>query len=184
MSRQHPLEWNGFTKFLHWTIAILIIIIAVIGLTHDAFDQDTKRTIMGIHKALGATVLVLMSVRLIWNILTPSPGRNALTPVWQHMVAKLVHWGIYIAVFMQAISGWRMSNAGGRPVSYFGWFDLPTITAKSKEVAEQMHEVHETVFWVLAALLVLHIAAAAYHQYFLRDNLIARMLPGKGRPAA
>lgn len=184
MSPLRPIEWNGFSKFLHWTVAVLIIAIALIGLTHDAFPTDTKRTIMGLHKAMGATVLILMIVRLIWNLLTPSPGKNQVTPAWQYMTAKLVHFGIYVGVIGQALIGWAMSSASGRPVSFFGLFDLPALVAQSESTADLMHELHETVFWLLALFIVVHIAAAIYHQVVMKDNLLARIWPGKNRPLA
>lgn len=178
MANSHPIEWNGLSKLLHWTLALLVVGNLAVGLGMDLFDRSARADVMWVHKAVGATILILMSARLIWNLLTPSPGRNLQTPPWQYAVAKLVHWLLYIGVIGQTVIGWITSNSGGRPVSFWGLFDLPSIAAKNRELHESMESLHSTVAWVLVALLIFHVGAAIYHQVFMRDNLLARMVPG------
>ena len=80
-------------------------------------------------------------------------------------------------LFAQPITGWMMSSASNFPVSYFGWFTLPNLVAPDKEIAEVMHEVHETLFQMHRGVAVLHIAAALKHHFVLKDDVLRRMLP-------
>jgi cytochrome b561 len=41
---------------------------------------------------------------------------------------------------------------------------------------------HQTLFWVLAALLVGHVGAALWHHFGQRDDVLRRMAVGSGKP--
>jgi cytochrome b561 len=62
-------------------------------------------------------------------------------------------------------------------VSWFGFFTLPDMVPKSKSLYEAFITTHETLAWVLAAVVVLHVAAALKHHFMLRDDVLRRMLP-------
>ena len=48
----------------------------------------------------------------------------------------------------------------------------------NKQLAGEIKDLHEDVFWPLLVLLTLgHIAAAMFHQFVLKDKLIKRMMP-------
>ena len=74
------------------------------------------------------------------------------------------------------ISGLLMSMYGGRSTSVFGLFDIPSLVSPDRSMARFFNEVHEDVIFVgLIALIVAHVGAALYHQFVMKDNLIARM---------
>ena len=172
-----PTQWSGTSKFLHWLMVLMLFVIAVIGLTHDYFPGDLRKLIMGWHKALGITVLVLAAARLVWNLFTPSPARIMSTPNWQHLTAQITHGLLYVLMLAMPLSGWIMSSAGGRPVNYFGLGELPNLVAKNPALRELSSEWHETMFWVLLAVVIVHAGAAIYHQMVLKDGLLDRMHP-------
>lgn len=178
-SALRPTQWNGTSKFLHWLMVLMLFVIAVIGLSHDYFPGDTRKLIMGWHKALGVTVLVLAAVRLVWNLVTPSPARIASTPSWMHLTAQITHGLLYVLMLAMPLSGWIMSSAGGRPVNYFGLGELPNLVAKNDSLRELAGEWHETMFWVLLVVVILHAGAAIYHQVMLKDGLLDHMRPGR-----
>jgi cytochrome b561 len=79
------------------------------------------------------------------------------------------------------ISGYIRTTAANFPISFYNTFKVPMLIAPNPELSDLAHEVHEYGFWVLSALLVLHISAALRHHFILRDNTLIRMLPGLGR---
>jgi cytochrome b561 len=43
---------------------------------------------------------------------------------------------------------------------------------------------HSVLAWILAAIVVVHVAAAFYHLWVRRDDVMQRMLPGAWRHEA
>ena len=51
--------------------------------------------------------------------------------------------------------------------------------AKDKALAHTLEEIHEFGANAGYALVAVHTAAALFHHYFMRDNTLLRMLPGR-----
>ena len=62
---------------------------------------------------------------------------------------------------------------------WFGVLPLPDFVGKDKALADLLKERHEMLAWLLALLVLLHIAAALKHHFIDRDGLINRMRPGR-----
>ena len=60
---------------------------------------------------------------------------------------------------------------------YFGLFQLPDLVARSPELAATLKLMHRVLTYSLAALVVLHVAAALKHHWIDRDRLLARINP-------
>jgi cytochrome b561 len=82
-----------------------------------------------------------------------------------------------VLLFAMPLSGWMMSSARGFPVSWFGFFTLPDLVPKNKSLYRALLTTHETLAWVLAAVVTLHVAAALKHHFMLRDDVLRRMVP-------
>jgi cytochrome b561 len=100
-------------------------------------------------------------------------------PRWQAIAARVNHWALYALLFALPITGWLTSSAANRPVSWFGLVQLPDFVAPDAGLKEAFEEAHEVLVVLLLTLVVLHVAAALKHQFFDRDGLLFRMLPGR-----
>jgi cytochrome b561 len=121
-------------------------------------------------------VLLLAVVRILWKL--ANKGRP--TPAGTGMIKKAAaagHGLLYLLVLLQPISGWAMSSAANYPVTLFGWFQFPALVAENHDLHESLEEVHEALFYALVAVAVVHIAAALYHHFFLKDDVLRRMMP-------
>jgi cytochrome b561 len=63
-----------------------------------------------------------------------------------------------------------------RPFNWFGLADIPLLPVPS-DLAEAAREAHELLGWTMAALVILHVAAALWHHFLLHVGVLARMLP-------
>jgi len=171
-------KYNGVSIFFHWLIAVLIIGLLAVGLIMVDMPKPDKFTVYGWHKAFGIIVLALVTLRLIWRLRHAPPSLPVGTPPRIELAAKLGHAALYFLMFFMPLVGWLMSSAGGHPVSVFG-LPIPPLVEKNEalgELAEELHEIGGNAFIVL---ICLHLLAALYHQYVLKDGLLQRMLPGK-----
>jgi cytochrome b561 len=160
----------------HWIIAALVLFNLWLGIFHDALPREWK--VMPVHKSVGVTILVLSIGRLAWRLTHRPPGFPEATPGWEKALAKGVHGVFYALLFVLPFTGWIFSSNPERlrPVSWFGLFELPSLPVTAG-FAEAAHETHELLGLTMAALVLLHIAAAVRHHFLLRDKVLARMLP-------
>ena len=60
MLRNSPERWGWFAQLLHWSIALLIIGLAAVGLVMgDLPNSPDKLKVFALHKSVGLTVLAL-----------------------------------------------------------------------------------------------------------------------------
>lgn len=171
-------RWGGISQLLHWTVAVLILVMAYLGLTMgDLPNGPDKIKTYALHKSIGITILALVALRLLWRLYAGTPRPVPGSPRWQERIASLTHAAIYLLLFAIPLSGWVLNSAAGFPLRWFGLVNLPHIVGESHDLHELAEEAHELMFWVLALLVVAHAGAAFYHHIFQRDTTLARMLP-------
>ncbi|MCR6628581.1 MAG: cytochrome b [Magnetospirillum sp.] len=175
-----PLSYDPVAKSLHWLTALLIIVLWGVGLTlEDLPKGDLRGQVIGLHKAFGVVVLALAVLRLAWRGSKGAPDLPADMPAWEKLAAKLGHAGLYVLMIALPLDGILMSQSGGRPVSVFG-LELPTLVGKDEGLHHLFEEGHELLAWGLAVVVVVHVAAALRHHIVLKDQVLRRMLPGRG----
>lgn len=178
-ARNTPQRWGWIAQGFHWLMFALIV---GAWFAVDQREQFPKGSLergewMDLHKAFGLSVFMLVWLRLGWRLAGPLP-EPVITSVWQHRAAQLVHWALYFLMIMMPLSGLLMSQFAGRTVSCFGVFAIPVFLQENKELAGQIRELHMDVGWpLLLALVGLHVAAALWHQFIVKDGLLKRMLP-------
>lgn len=182
--RNTPQRWGWVAQFLHWSIALLIIGLVVVGLTMDDMaNSPDKVNVYALHKSTGLTVLVLVVLRLLWRLIDPRPPYEAGMPAWQRKVSSLTHGLLYVLMLSQPLSGWLYNSASNFPLQWFWLFKVPALAGGDPELKALALDLHEAGFYLLAALLALHVGAALRHHFVKRDATLARMLPGVSPPA-
>jgi len=183
MQRGHSAERYGpLPMLLHWVVVVLIIAqVALANVAEDLPDGIEKLAAISRHKSIGVLVLLLALVRIGWKLANPGPRLPAGLPAWQRRGAAASHGLLYLLLVLQPLSGWMMSSAKNYPVSFFGAFQLPGLVAPSEGAYEFAHEAHEILGTLLLVTALVHAAAALYHHFVLKDDVLRRMLPGSAR---
>jgi cytochrome b561 len=171
-------RWGAVSQVFHWLIVLGILAMAIIGLTMvEMHSSPAKVRMFALHKSIGLTILALVTLRLLWRLYAGAPPVIPTIPRWQHAIANLSHIGLYVLLFAVPLSGWVMNSASGFPLWWFGVFRVPALVARDHDLHELTETVHETLFWILIALVLVHAGAALFHHLFQRDATLARMLP-------
>lgn len=176
-------RYSRGAMFFHWTIAVLIILNFIGAFVAEDLPKPEAAQIMGAHKAMGITILILSIGRLVWRFTKPVLPLSAGLKAWEIALAKVTHSLLYFLMIAIPASGWIMHSAfsGGKPISFFGLFSYPGLPiAQDKATGGLFNEVHEVMAFAMLALLALHLAGALKHQFIDRDGSIWRMLPGRG----
>jgi cytochrome b561 len=174
MALNENSRYSRVAQWLHWVIAIMVIGNIVGGIFHDAIGKQFP--VMPIHKAVGITVLALTLVRIGWRLTHAAPPLPARMPGWEKGLARFSHLFFYILLLLVPLSGWIMTSAGTRPLTWFGLFDIPKWSVTKDDMIVELSRTHGAMGLAFAALAILHIAAALRHHYILRDNVMRRML--------
>ncbi|HQV41030.1 MAG: cytochrome b [Moraxellaceae bacterium] len=172
-------RWGGVAQFFHWAMFLLIVGAWFAVEQHSEYPKGSpeRGEWMDLHKAIGLTVFFLLWARLGWRLSGPAPT-PVITNIWQHRAAVLVHWGLYFVMLMMPLSGLVMSQFAGREISWFGVFQIPVFVAENKDLAAQIKDLHEGVWWpLLLGLVGIHVVAALWHQFVVKDDILKRMRP-------
>lgn len=170
-------RYSAVAIAFHWTIALLVLVNLASGLGGDAVPA--LGALFPLHKAIGITVLLLTLGRIVWRLGHRSPPLPGSIPGWERAVAHATHWTLYGLLVLMPLSGWAMASnpERRRPLTWFGAFDLPYLPVSAAQ-AGMGYDVHGVLGWMMAALVLLHIAAALRHHLILHDPTLIRILPG------
>ena len=166
---------------LHWVTAALMFTVlplawVMVNMPHTAPSRDWIYTL---HKSVGLTILSLVAFRLAWRAAHPAPPLAGNLARWERTSAFASHWLLYLILIGMPVSGFLLSAAAGHPTSYFGLFTIPAL-AKNEALSHAAAWVHvATGQWLVYALVLLHIAATAWHVAVRRDGVLERMLPAQ-----
>ncbi len=156
---------------IHWLTALMIVGLFATGLLAAAqVDPAAKLALLRAHIPLGAGVLLLTLLRIVWWLAIDShPALPADQPGWQRFTAKAVHVALYAVVLVTASSGIATIILSGALPAIIGSATLPNLETVLPRT------VHGLTSRLMLGLLTLHIGAALYHQFVRRDRLLARM---------
>ena len=164
---------------LHWLIVALLIGQFTFAWTMPHIGRDTPvTTLISLHFTFGVMILAVAIVRLVWRASHGEPAPEDGLPAWQTASARIVHWLLYLLLFVLPVLGWINASWRGMPIVMFG-LELPMLVAKRAPGWQWTGDVHVVLSnYLLLALVGLHVAAALYHYLIRRDGVLQRMLPG------
>jgi len=172
-------EFGALAKALHWLVAIGMCALIYLGLEQAGMERgDAKSQIRFIHGSIALGVFFLMTLRIAWRFMNDVPGHPDNMPAWQRLSAGLVHWGLYIMIFVQLVSGSMTVATGGRALPFFGLFSIPLPVVESRDDHEFWEEIHEFAWKIVAALIVVHIVGAIYNHFIAKNDVLRRMTVG------
>lgn len=177
------VRWSPWVRALHWLGVLLVFAVATIGLIMVDLERGTelRRIFYALHKSLGITALALVAIRVLVRLCVSSPQPLPVR-AGQARLARGSHVAMYVLLFAIPLSGWLLNSVAGQPLPWFGWFELPALAQKNPDWRRAVDAVHLWSFWILIALVCLHVVAAMYHHWWLRDATLARMLPSRRHP--
>lgn len=165
----------------HWTIAAAFLALFATGMLFEELPKPSNVQDILLHKSLGITVLVLSALRLVLAVFDRARPDGAESGS-ARLPAAAVKVFLYAAGILLPLSGWALSSASGRGVSWFQILKLPNLLAADKPLAEALELLHAGAAFLVGAAVLLHAAAALRHHFVLRDGVLLRMIGKPKRP--
>lgn len=170
-----PARYHPVHVILHWLIAFMVIGAITIGMLYlDSPNTPEKIPYLQLHRAWGIVLFALMVVRLITRFTLKRPAPASTGNAFLDGVAKVTHFLLYFLVLGMLVSGLGISAQANLTAIFQGQAELP---ADFRIYLPRIG--HGLMYSVLFLVILLHIGAALYHQFILKDNLLARMWFGK-----
>lgn len=175
--------YGWVARLFHWSIALLILGAMGLGLYANNLPRGSQEALQAIfqtfsvHKTIGVVVLILAVLRILWTLAQPHPRPLHPNRALENFLAGAVHWGLWTGMVIMPLSGWLLHSAAPGGFSRILWplgQRLPMIP-ENAALAERFAAFHETGWWVLAGLVVLHVAGALKHALIDRDGTLSRM---------
>lgn len=152
--------YNGLQIGLHWLIAALICTNYIVSEgIEDAFDgmmegEAATGLVSTVHVYVGLAVLVLAVLRLIVRFASGAPEAPGVPGSLGVMMAGLGHKALYLLMILVPALG------------AITWYGKTETTADAHVIAMN----------VMMLLALGHAVIAIFHQYVLKDGLLARMV--------
>lgn len=155
-----PNSYTPAQIALHWVVFLLI---AAQFLFEDPISEAWHKVEQGLsvgfqpmvafHVFGGLLILALVLWRIVLRLTRGVPPLPEMETATMKVAAHAVHASMYALMVLLPVSG------------ALAWFGGVRMGA----------EVHEVLKTLMLALILLHVAAALFHQFVLKTNLMARM---------
>lgn len=175
-------KYSTGAMVFHWLIAVLVIVNWRIVEAAEHLADAEKGALIGNHKAIGISILVLTLGRLAWRLMHKVPPLPDTMAKWERILSRTVHVIFYVLLIGLPIGGWLAGSYFGRGIDYFGLFGIPALpVGENPDMGKAIIGFHKTGGEIMIYLIALHILGALKHTFIDKDGGIARMLPwGRG----
>jgi cytochrome b561 len=179
-------RWSALSRAFHWATAIAILGCSALmywmqGIDFSGDNQAARAEYRGwlaLHKSIGLCVLLIVPLRMAWNLASRRPPLVGVDSAAQRLALSAVHVTLYSLMLAVPVVGWFASMTYGGKTQFFGLFELPMLFGKDDDLVKVFYPAHTWGSWLLLALVGLHAAAAVWHHAVKRDATLVRMLPG------
>lgn len=171
-------KYNNIQVALHWLVALMVFFMLIMGtfvLAQTPNSDPSKVLALRGHMIFGGAILLLTLVRLVWRRMSAQPDHAETGNALLDKLGIAAHYALNLLTLLVAASGIGIAFQAGLPGIVFGGQGIlpPDFWAYPPRIA------HGILTKLLAALIVLHVAGAIYHQFIIKDRLFARIWFGK-----
>jgi cytochrome b561 len=174
-------RYSPVARALHWLTALVVLLMIPIGvIMADRGERNlwdgTTNALYSTHKLLGFILLWLVIARIGYRLIKGAPPPEPGLTAFQRKASAVVHGLLYVLLIGLPLGGW-IGVSLFPALGIFDLFSLPALTAPDQAAAKQIFAMHKIAGMTMAALILLHIAAALYHHFVRKDGVLLRMMP-------
>ena len=185
--------WGSMSRTIHWLSAVLILF----GLTHGYWMANLlqPRPLRLSHYVWHGTIFLyfglLLALRILWRLQDRAPDEPSDSASWEKTAALLGHLALYGLMIWLLITGYMNWSAfparfdpqrAAETKMYVLGFDVPAWhKVRDPETFKFWEHSHMYASWAMAALVVVHVAAALRHHFVKGNDIMRRMWSGRAR---
>jgi cytochrome b len=187
--------WDIPTRLFHWSLVVLIGISFYTGLSGGFVEMDY-------HMISGYCILSLVLFRILWGLFggyyarftTFVKGPGTIIRYLKNLSTKTLNTKPYaghnplgalsivfilLVLLTQAMTGMFAND----DIMLEG----PLVHLVSYDTSRMLTGIHKTNKWIIGALVLIHLLAILFYQFYKKDRLIIPLIPGRkllSEPAA
>ncbi|WLD98040.1 cytochrome b [Agrobacterium leguminum] len=180
--RNTPISYGLVAITFHWTIAVLFLAQLALGylMSRDNIDPVLQFDLFQYHKSIGFLVLALAVPRFLWSVFSRKPQALEGEGLASRFAARAAHAALLFLTLAVPLAGWAIASTSPLQIPSYV-FDLVVVPGLPLVISDKAEafwsEVHATLAYLAAAIVLLHVAAAMWHHFIRRDSILRRMLP-------
>ena len=164
-------SWGIVAKLFHWSLALLLFWQVATGISlHNMEFSPLKMGFIITHKFFGTLVFSLVVLRLIWKYIFNTLPKYENIPLFHKLVSNLVHFILYGLVILIPIQGTLMTWLEGGDVYLLGLIKIQPVIEENFILYPDALTIHYYSALILTAIFSLHIVAALYHRFMIKDK--------------
>ena len=170
-------RYDTVAILLHWLVALLIIGVGGIALAFGYGPRAMRPFWLNLHGTIGVVMFAIIIVRVLWRIWHTPPALPVRTQRFVVLVSEGFHhlmYGLMLAIPTLGL----ISFIWHARIFDFGLFRVVPGIVADRAIYHPTQNLHVWLAYGMMAAFVVHVLAALWHQFILRDDLISRMLPG------
>jgi cytochrome b561 len=126
------------------------------------------------HATMGLIITFLLVLRIILRFRYGAPSLPKSMSKWQIIAAQVGHYGLYILMGALVMTGIISATYASDPILVFNSYDL-AFANHNDNAFRTVRGIHEFCTNAIIALIFIHILAAIYHHFILKDKTTLNM---------
>ncbi len=177
------MRYDRLSIALHWATAVLVFLVFGLEEVRTFFLKPERHQLDKVHISFGLLLMAILAIRIIWRLTSDHKVRGSGVGVMA-IAAKAVHYVLYVLLAVQAVLGILTRWTDNHALTFFGLLIPSPFGPFSKATSNLVYEIHNIVAWIFMGLVAAHAAAALFHHFIVRDDILTRMLPLRQQPHA
>ena len=161
------------TVYLHWLVAILVLALWLAGQSINLLPRGTPKIMFrSMHITVGVVLAFFWIYRIYWRAFRGVKLLPVQQGVWLKFSTRY-HQLLYVLIGTLIISG--LAAVWIRGDNLFELFIVPAFDPGNRELRRNAVHLHEWLANGLLGAAALHMIAAIWHHWKLKDQLLLRM---------
>jgi len=166
-------------RAMHWIVVAFVASAYALAELRGWFPRGTpiRSAMMPLHFWAGIGVLLLLLPRLGLRLKNGIPAITPPLATWGRGLSLLTHGALYTFLLVQPILGILILWSEGRGIPVpFTDIVLAPLFAPGAAIEDRVEDLHKLLANIFYWVIGLHSAAALYHRFIRKDNVLQRML--------
>jgi cytochrome b561 len=163
---------------LHWVTVVLLAAVYLLIEQRGLFPRGSggRTLMMQGHFWTGLAIFVFAAWRVVLRVRHGAPPITPAPPRWQALFSRAMHLSLYLFLVLMPLLGLATAWTDGKALMLpFTGIALPSPLPTDRALGHQLEDIHGTIGDIFYWVIGLHIVAALYHHFWVRDDTLRRM---------
>jgi cytochrome b561 len=176
-----PSSYGPIQKVLHWSVFLLVL--GLYGSTYIKnlypHNDPGRAFIWWLHISFGLLLFAFVLLRIALRVGRGAPALPQSMTAMERYLAHGAHLALYGLLLAIPSLGVFLAWLKGSALTFFGLFTIPALVEPEPHTARSIQELHQLAAYLILAFAGCHAAAALWHHFVRRDDVLGRMLPNR-----